>query len=459
MLNISSNTIIGSVPPTKFKSFRETVVSRSNRLFVRWLLAALGIFILFLFLPWTQNIQSKGKVTVLLPEHRPQKVHATIPGRIERWYVRDGQFVKAGDTIAFITEIKSEYFDPELIARTQDQASAKRASIGAYDQKVGALTQQVDALNQEFRFKIQQLENKVRQSELKVQSDSIELERTKLDNTIAERQWKRTETLYQQGIKPLNEVEDKRLKLQETNAKLIATENKLLSSRNDLMNARLEMRTIQYETKQKIAKANSDQFSALTDRYEAQAATRKLEIQVSNYSVRSDYRYILAPQSGYIAKVLQSGIGETIKEGEALVSILPADYELAVEMYVRPMDFPLIRTGNKVRFIFDGWPAFVFSGWPGVSFGAYQGQVVAIDNIISENGKYRLLVAPDTTERPWPEALRPGSGANAIAMLSTVPVWYELWRQLNGFPPDYYDPNAEDAKGLKWNAPIKSIKK
>jgi hypothetical protein len=31
-----------------------------------------------------------------------------------------------------------------------------------------------------------------------------------------------------------------------------------------------------------------------------------------------------------------------------------------------------------------------------------------------------------------------GSGARGVALLNSVPVWYELWRQLNGFPPDYY---------------------
>ena len=69
-----------------------------------------------------------------------------------------------------------------------------------------------------------------------------------------------------------------------------------------------------------------------------------------------------------------------------------------------------------------------------------------------------MLVAADQSEKPWPEALRPGSGANAIAMLGNVPVWYELWRQLNGFPPEYYDADAEDFKALKWDAPIKDIK-
>ena len=35
-------------------------------------------------------------------------------------------------------------------------------------------------------------------------------------------------------------------------------------------------------------------------------------------------------------------------------------------------------------------------------------------------------------------ALKTGTGARGFALLNTVPVWYELWRQINGFPPDYY---------------------
>ncbi len=91
-----------------------------------------------------------------------------------------------------------------------------------------------------------------------------------------------------------------------------------------------------------------------------------------------------------------------------------------------------------MNFIFDGWPAFVFSGWPNLTFGTYEGKVVAIDNNIGHNGAFRILVAPDESNKPWPAALRPGGGARCIALLNNVPLWYELWRQLNGFPADFY---------------------
>jgi adhesin transport system membrane fusion protein len=458
MLNISNNSINERFEIESFDSYKRVKTSNSNRLFVRWLLSFFIAFLVFLFLPWTQNIQSKGKVTVLRPEHRPQTIHSTLPGRIEKWFVQEGQAVKAGDTIVFLSEIKDDYFDPQLVPRTEQQVQAKSAAIGAYGKKITALGDQIRAMRLELDFKEQQLRNKVQQSLFKVASDSIDLVRAQLENTIAERQWKRADTLYRQGIVSLKDVEDKRVKLQETSAKRIGSENNLLVSRNELVNARLELTTILYEYQQKIAKAESDQFGTLSDQLDAEATVSKLSIQASNYARRTGLRFITAPQDGIIAKALQVGIGETIKEGDAIVSILPADYELAVEIYVRPMDFPLIKPGKEVRFIFDGWPAFIFSGWPGASFGTFQGEIVAIDNIISENGRYRLLVAPNSKNKSWPDALRPGSGANGIIMLNNVPLWYELWRQLNGFPPEYYDPKAEGSKRFKWEAPIKSIK-
>jgi hypothetical protein len=97
--------------------------------------------------------------------------------------------------------------------------------------------------------------------------------------------------------------------------------------------------------------------------------------------------------------------------------------------------------GAKVRIQFDGWPAIVFSGWPNVSYGTYGGKIVAIENFISDNGKYRVLISPDPEAETWPSDVRVGSGAITMALLEDVPIWFELWRKLNGFPPNYYKPD------------------
>jgi hypothetical protein len=104
------------------------------------------------------------------------------------------------------------------------------------------------------------------------------------------------------------------------------------------------------------------------------------------------------------------------------------------------MDLPLIHAGENVRVQFDGWPAIIFSGWPNTSYGTFGGKIVAVDRNISPDGKYKVMISPDPNEEPWPDAIRIGTGVNAIALLNDVRVWYELWRQLNGFPPDFYVP-------------------
>lgn len=402
-----------------------------------------------LFLPWTQNVSGEGFVTTLTPDQRPQTIQSPIPGRIEKWYVREGDYVQKGDTILHISEIKNEYFDPQLITRTGQQIKAKSMAVNSYSEKVKALNNQIEALSRERGLKLEQARNKLIQSKLKVQSDSIDLEAAKTQIKIANRQYDRVVQLEEEGLKAVTDVEEKRLKLQEAQAKLISQENKLLAARNDVINARVEINRIGAEYTDKISKAESDMFTAQSNQFDSEAQVTKLENEYANYEIRSDLYYIRAPQSGFINRAIQAGIGETFKEGDRLVGIMPSNYQVAVETYVEPIDLPLIQLGEKVRIQFDGWPAIVFSGWPNLSYGTFGGEVVAVETFISDNGKYRVLLAPDPADPDWPTDIRVGSGANTIALLNDVPIWFELWRQLNGFPPNYYQPESTTAQVQK----------
>jgi hypothetical protein len=130
-----------------------------------------------------------------------------------------------------------------------------------------------------------------------------------------------------------------------------------------------------------------------------------------------------------------------------LVEIVPANAEYAVELFIEPMDLPLVSLSQKVVIQFDGFPSIVFSGWPKASYGTFSAVVVAIENSVSENGKFRILVTEDlSADKKWPPELRNGTGALGVALLKNVPVWYELWRNINGFPPDYYKAGAKNEK-------------
>ncbi len=442
MLNISHNQLNKKVDVDKYSAFAKAHKTQHFKLFNRFLLAFAIVGIIVLFLPWTQNVSGKGYVTTLTPDQRPQTIQSPIPGRIEQWHVREGAYVKKGDTILRISEIKNEYQDPQLVERTRQQRDAKSNAVGSYKSKVQALENQLSALQRELGLKLQQAENKLKQARFKVQSDSIDLIAAATNRDIAQKQYERTVTLEAEGLKSTADVEDKRLKLQETEAKLISQENKLLGSQSQVLNASLDITRTSATYAEKMSKAQSDKFTASSSQYDTEAQVSKLDNASTNYEMRNKLLFVTAPQNGYINKAIKAGIGETFKEGDQLVGIMPSDYDLAVETFVRPIDLPLIHTGEKIRVQFDGWPAIVFSGWPDASFGTYGGTVVAVETFISTNGKFRVLIAPDPETEDWPKNVRVGSGALTIAMLQDVPIWYELWRQLNGFPPDYYLPEG-----------------
>lgn len=449
MLNISDNN------KTYFKSLEKyvTVKNLSNRphykILNKIIIGVSLISFAALLLPWTQNISGSGSVTTLKLNQRPQTIQTVISGRIEKWYIQEGDFVNKGDTILFISEIKEDYFDPNLVANTKNQVNAKKMSLESYSGKVTTLSSQMQAIANEKNLKLQQAQNKIKQAILKIKSDSIDLEAVKTQLKIATTQYNRSLMLNKEGLKPVTDLEDKRLKLQEVEAKIITQENKFLISKNEFINSKVEINRITAEYSEKTAKTKSDQYTALSNQFDTEAQVNKLNNQYTNYSIRNGMYYIKAPQSGYINRALQSGLGETIKDGTPVVSIMPSDYDLAVETFVDPIDLPLIRKGEKIRVWFDGWPTIVFSGWPDMSYGTFGGKIVAVENFISENGKYRILIAPDKNEAPWPKQLSIGAGAQTIALLDNVPIWFEIWRTLNGFPPNFYKPAANESKAKK----------
>jgi len=446
MLNISKDKNI-LITPGKYTSITNLAKRPHykilNRIIIGFLIFSLGC----LFLPWTQNISGSGSVTTLKPDQRPQTVHNMIAGKIEKWFVQEGDYVKKGDTILFISETKEDYLDPNLLGNTKQQVDAKKMAVESYGDKVNSLDMQAQSLGSERQLKLQQAQNKIKQALLKIKSDSMDLQAIKTQLKIAQTQYDRSVALNKEGLKPLTDVEQKRLKLQESEAYIITQENKLLSSKNELINAKVEINRITAEYSEKIAKSRSDKFTALSTQYDTEAQVNKLSNQYVNYSIRNGMYYITAPQSGYVNRALLAGLGETIKEGTPIVSIMPESYDIAVETFVEPIDLPLVHRGAKVRVWFDGWPRIVFSGWPGLSYGTFGGRVVAIENFISANGKYRILVAPEGNDEKWPKELSIGAGAQSIALLETVPIWYEIWRNLNGFPPNYYGNDQKEANG------------
>lgn len=434
----------------QFESFHRVLAHDSGRKWKKLLLIIIGIILLVLFLPWTQNIHTAGTVSTLRPDQRPQEVNSIIAGRILKWHIRDGQLVKKGDTLLQLGEVKEDYLDENLLMRVNEQIDAKNEALQFYAQKATATSAQEEALKKALQFKKSQLQNKLRQYTLQVESDSMSYQAAQSLLKITTEQLNRQKKLYEAGLKSLTELEQRQQYYQDAQAKKISAENKFYNSKNELLNIKLELLGTEQEYAEKLSKTSGERFTALSQLSSTESEVAKLRNQFANYTERRNFYVITAPQSGQVIRTIKSGIGETVKEGEQLLQIVPTRFEPAVEMYVSPLDMPLIQLGQKVRLQFDGFPAIVFSGWPKASYGTFGGLISAVDPSIHPNGKFRVWVSPDG-EKAWPEQIRYGAGTQGIALLNDVPVIYELWRQLNGFPPKYYqaDNTTVDSKKSK----------
>ncbi|MCH8553987.1 MAG: HlyD family secretion protein [Schleiferiaceae bacterium] len=424
MLNITENSIKKNVNEKELKAYQEIQGFGATKKFNRIFFVIFALILIVMFLPWTQNVRGMGEVTTFLPSQRPQTLQSPIPGRIQQWFVREGDTVSAGDTIVFISELNNEFFDPEIVMRTKEQLAALEEQIVAYGQKLAAMDDILRAM-------VQNRDIKLLQTKLRIEADSVEVENNIVRQAQAKLQLDRAKTLLEEGINSQFDFEQRNQAMQEANARYQAAKTRYDNSITDYQ-------AVIADFNEKESKLRSDQFTVQTQRLESQQKAAQLRTRLAGIEVRQGFYFLTAPQRGMITRTYVSGIGENIKEGQALAQLMPLDYQMAAEIYVRPVDLPLIKIGQRAQLEFDGWPAIVFSGWPNTSFGTFPAKVVAVDNVAEGNG-YRILVVPyDDEERLWPEQLRFGSGVNGILLLNDVPVWYELWRQINGFPPEYY---------------------
>ncbi len=437
----------------KPKSFEYIYHVHRNSRVKRWFFFFLGLGLIILFLPWTQNVKAKGAVTTLYQDQRPQQLNSPIPGRIIKWHVKNGDAVSKGDTLLQLAEVKEDYMDPLLVDRTQQQVEAKKGMRNYYEAKVGAADAQLTALNSSRDLKLQQLKVKLSQLNNKLIAEQAELEAADNELKLSDNQYQRQKKMYEEGLVSLTQFQQRSVSYQNAVAKKTAVENKLAQTQQEVVTVTLEQNATIQDYTEKLSKIQGERFQSMGQIESSIGDIAKLENQMSNYKIRQGLYYVLASQDGQIVQLNKAGIGEILKDGESIGTIVPANVNYAVEIYIKPVDLPLVKAGQKVMCVFDGFPAIVFSGWPNTSYGTFAGKVIAVESNINTNGLFKALVIEDKDQKPWPPQIKMGAGVQAIAILNDVPVWYELWRNINGFPPDYYTVTPD--KSVAGNEKIK----
>ncbi len=426
----------------KLQSWEAVQIPERLRFSSRLAIKLVVLFLLIIaFVPWTQTITVTGQLSAYDPYERPQDIEAQITGRIKKWHILEGVRVKKGDLILELDDYDPNFMSPDLLTllaqrkrALEETRQAALARAEQLDKRIKEMQNLVKAAVPSAQARVIEAENKVREAHQKVEAAKIAVETAELNVD-------RHKLLAEQGLVSQRELElsiqgaiASKADLQGAQANLKAAEQamKALAFGRDQVNAEVLQRLLD-------AEAARDASVAEAARVADQVAD--VSLRMSNAEQRRLASRILAPVDGTVVKMAQVGAGETVRQGERLVRISPTSTDKAIEMTADGLDAPLLNVGRKVRILFYGIPAIPLPAWPELMAGTYSGIIKVIDQVDDGKGNFRFWVVPDPEDRPWPDQthVRQGTKAMGWVILNRVPLWYELWRRFNLFPPDYQE--------------------
>ncbi|MDA1231993.1 MAG: HlyD family efflux transporter periplasmic adaptor subunit [Planctomycetota bacterium] len=406
--------------------------SRAARRFAVALLVLLAVTIcLMVFAPWQQSITGAGYVIAYAPRERQQILEATIEGRIFRWNedLKENARVAAGDFIAEIRDLDDEYS-----VRLQSQLDNTSDILEASQKIVDATEGQLQA------YKRVQTEIELAQNAY-VQSATEKVTAAEQKLAIADAAIPQLQAAYNRA-KDLHVAGNIALeKLQEIERKLLESQGKVKEETANVSAARAELLGKRSDRQAYIHKAEADvqYYGGALDKAKSEVAkANKEQTEMKSKVARQNTQLIIAPVNGCLVHLSANLGSQMVKKGDPICTIVPETKERAVQIWLNGNDAPLVAAGRHVRLQFEGWPAIQFAGWPSVAVGTFGGTVVSVDMVDNGKGKFRCQILPDHSEtNPWPpdRFLRQGVRTNGWVLLDQVPLWFEVWRKLNGFPP------------------------
>ncbi len=435
---------------------------RSSRLVRRignGLFAALVCTILLVIIaPWQQTITGSGNVIAFAPLERQQVMEAPIKGRIVRWGdgIVENSRVAKGQLIAEIQDLDAEYsgrLQSQLITvqsqveSTRQQIAANKRALEAAKLVVTSNERQVKAYTLVKEQTIAAQDAYVQMAREKVAAEEHELSVNQAAIPQIEAEEARKRKLVEAGNISVQSLQEIERKLYEQRAKVSKAEAYVAAARSDL-----EGKISEREAKINKAQVDIDYAKATYDKSLGDVSKAESDIAKSEQELSKAENYLLeqeskvarqsaqdvrAPFDGFIVQITPNIGTAILKEGDPLCVIVPDTKDRAVQLWLDGRDAPLVEVGRHVRLQFEGWPALQFTGWPSVAVGTFGGEVVSIDASDNGVGEFRILIRPDPNDDPWPEErfLRQGVRANGWVLLDQVPLWFEVWRQLNGFTP------------------------
>lgn len=437
--NMSQATLAPALPALRLVTSPST-----PRKIAKALLGLLGLaLVALLFVPWQQSVRGTGQVVAYAPLERMQTIQANISGRVYRWGdgIQEGLHVAKGQKVVEIRDVDEQALERLELQRSsiQEKARASKMVAEAYNLKLQAVT---DAQKSAIAAAEQEVE--MADQKILAEEQGVLAADAALSQSLA--YYERKRALLADRLASPQDIEIAQRKLSEDQAKLKQAKAYVSSAQNGLEAKKSQLLQKQQEAAGYCETARAEYQKSLG---EVAIADKELS-EIEGKLARQRSQVIVAPRDGTIVRLLANEGGDIVKQGDPLFVLVPEAADRAVEIWVSGNDAPLVSKGEHVRLQFEGWPAVQFAGWPSVAVGTFGGTVVNVDAIDNGKGQFRVLAVPDG-KNSWPadRYLRQGVRVNGWVLLNQVPLGYEVWRQLNGFPPvvSAKEPKESDAKG------------
>jgi multidrug efflux pump subunit AcrA (membrane-fusion protein) len=390
--------------------------------------------------PWQQSAKGDGRVVAFAPLERQQTVEAPIDGRVVRWHVVEGQHVEAGDVLLELSDN-----DPQLYERLESEREITQERLRTYEARVASLESRVGSVRsaQESAVVAARARVRVARDRLSGAEQSVTAAQADLDAQAIN--LARSQVLGGQGLLSQRDVELAVLAEARARTSRDAAMNARDAARSDRDAAQASADQADASMRAEIENANASLESARTDAQNAQTALLRIDSRLA----RQGSQVITAPHAASVFRIQANLMGEQVKAGDPLLTLVPDAEERAVELWIDGNDASLVSEGRAARLQFEGWPAVQFAGWPSVAVGTFGGRVAFIDSTDDGRGNFRIVITPDPTDEPWPSTryLRQGVRANGWVLLDSVSLGFELWRQLNGFPASVTQPATSPVRG------------
>ena len=437
-----------AVSEFRLRSYEAVSKPTLARRVAAWMVAILTVLLAASALvPWQQTSRGAGRIVAYHPTERAQTIESQVDGRVVAWgsnfageRIAEGVRVKKGDVILELRDVdtlRADRLDVQVEA-AKLKVQAGEDKVKNYQNSVKLLEEVQEDLNLALKAGISEAESKLDAANHEVSEIEAQLDQWKAD-------FVRKTNLHKGGAESLAKVQDVEAKLRSTEAKLFKQKDYVAAAKQAVQTKQSEMQTKLGEFKSKVESQLAYANDALGDLNLAKKELAEIESKRSQFDP-----YIKAPRDGVIFKLFANEDAEMIKKGDNLFTLVPDTDDLAVEMWVRGVDISLVKPGREVRLQFESWPAIQFAaGWPHATLGTFGGTVAAVDATDNGKGMFRILVRPREGDFPWPpqEQLRQGVRANGWVLLDQVTLGYEIWRQLNGFPPVYDVEKEGEKKG------------